>query len=119
MMRMKLWFMSEERENESNDDEEDDRLDGEIEREMEVVGEDTDNCQEVEGESESDDDDDDDSENSDDSDIPLYCICKKPERGRMIACDNKNCKIEWFHYKCIGIAQAPKGKWYCKKCLSS
>ena len=43
----------------------------------------------------------------------LYCICHKPESGRMIACDNSNCSIKWFHYGCVGIKRAPRGKWYC------
>ena len=50
-----------------------------------------------------------------------YCYCKKPwtdEEGAepMIGCDGANCKIEWFHYSCVGIKQAPKKAWYCKDC---
>ena len=26
------------------------------------------------------------------------------------------CKIEWFHYECVGIIARPKGKWYCPEC---
>lgn len=26
------------------------------------------------------------------------------------------CPIEWFHYGCVGIEEAPKGKWYCEEC---
>ncbi|KAH3900178.1 uncharacterized protein SCDLUD_003149 [Saccharomycodes ludwigii] len=52
-----------------------------------------------------------------DDDNRLYCICKKPSEGRMIACDNQNCKIEWFHYKCVKISRAPRTQWFCsKKC---
>lgn len=43
----------------------------------------------------------------------VYCTCGGPEEGRMIACDNDDCAIEWFHYKCIGISRKPKGKWFC------
>ncbi len=26
---------------------------------------------------------------------------------------------EWFHFDCVGVAQAPKGKWYCPQCRGS
>ena len=35
-----------------------------------------------------------------------YCYCRCPEKGKMIACDNTNCNIEWFHMNC---RTAPKG----------
>ena len=47
-----------------------------------------------------------------------YCFCHRGEEGRMIACDNPDCKIEWFHYSCVGIKRKPKGNWYCKDCQS-
>lgn len=47
---------------------------------------------------------------------PKYCICQSVSYGDMIACDNKECPIEWFHYACVGLHQAPKGKWYCGQC---
>ena len=46
----------------------------------------------------------------------LYCYCNGPEEGTMIACDNRNCKIEWYHLTCLRYASAPKGKWYCPEC---
>ena len=46
----------------------------------------------------------------------LYCVFQKPQSGKMIGCDNPDCKIEWFHYNCMGIKRAPKGKWYCSNC---
>ena len=46
----------------------------------------------------------------------LYCICRKPEAGRMVACDNENCTIQWFHFKCVGLKRAPVGNWYCTYC---
>uniref|UniRef100_A0A1X7VSN4 PHD-type domain-containing protein n=1 Tax=Amphimedon queenslandica TaxID=400682 RepID=A0A1X7VSN4_AMPQE len=45
-----------------------------------------------------------------------YCFCKKELPGYMTACDNPSCAIEWFHYKCVNITQAPAGNWYCPKC---
>ena len=46
------------------------------------------------------------------------CYCQGPEEGKMIGCDNPNCKIEWFHFACLKITEAPKGKrkWYCPVC---
>ncbi|CAH2052822.1 unnamed protein product [Thlaspi arvense] len=38
--------------------------------------------------------------------------------GEMIACDNNECKIEWFHFGCVGLKEQPKGKWYCSDCAT-
>ena len=46
---------------------------------------------------------------------PLYCTCKRVSFGQMIACDNKDCPVEWFHYACVGLKTPPKGKWFCSK----
>ncbi|KAF5404972.1 hypothetical protein PHET_01457 [Paragonimus heterotremus] len=46
----------------------------------------------------------------------LYCLCKKISFGDMIACDNKDCEVEWFHFACVDIRVQPKGKWYCPLC---
>lgn len=46
----------------------------------------------------------------------LYCLCKKVSFGDMIACDNKHCAVEWFHFACVDIRVQPKGKWYCPLC---
>lgn len=45
-----------------------------------------------------------------------YCICRQISYGEMVACDNSQCEIEWFHYECVNITQPPKGKWYCPDC---
>jgi len=45
-----------------------------------------------------------------------WCSCNGKEEGRMIACDNSDCLIEWFHYQCVGIKRKSKGKWYCPQC---
>eukprot|EP00158_Paraphelidium_tribonemae_P001580 Partr_v1_DN24565_c0_g1_i1_m19587 putative Inhibitor of growth family member len=47
---------------------------------------------------------------------PTYCICNNVSYGAMIACDNQDCDIEWFHYECVGLNSPPKGKWYCDSC---
>ena len=31
----------------------------------------------------------------------------------MVACDNKNCGIKWFHISCLKMTNAPTGKWLC------
>ena len=53
-----------------------------------------------------------------DSAESLYCYCRGPEAGTMIACDNSDCPIEWFHTKCLKLKSLPKGKskWYCPDC---
>ncbi|KAF7150804.1 hypothetical protein RHSIM_Rhsim02G0050900 [Rhododendron simsii] len=48
---------------------------------------------------------------------PTYCFCNQVSYGEMVACDNPDCKIEWFHYGCVGLNQQPKGKWYCSECV--
>ena len=47
-----------------------------------------------------------------------WCICNEYSYGNMIACDNLDCPIEWFHYPCVGIPESgiSKKKWYCPKC---
>ncbi|XP_029870723.2 inhibitor of growth protein 3 isoform X3 [Aquila chrysaetos chrysaetos] len=42
---------------------------------------------------------------------PRYCICNQVSYGEMVGCDNQDCPIEWFHYGCVGLTEAPKGKW--------
>ncbi|KAI0983369.1 hypothetical protein GJ496_000235 [Pomphorhynchus laevis] len=48
-----------------------------------------------------------------------YCYCKEPSYGSMVACDNPNCEIIWFHYDCVGIEKAPEGKWFCDDCKNT
>ncbi|SJM85333.1 related to protein YNG1 [Zygosaccharomyces bailii] len=42
-----------------------------------------------------------------------YCVCDNVSYGSMIACDNKNCPTEWFHYGCVGIVRPLSGEWFC------
>ena len=53
-----------------------------------------------------------------DEDKALYCICKQPSAGFMVACDNRNCPIEWFHGTCVGVtsAEVENRTWYCSDC---
>lgn len=48
----------------------------------------------------------------------LFCICQQVSYGEMIACDNDDCKVEWFHLSCVGLNESPSGvNWYCKDCV--
>ena len=31
----------------------------------------------------------------------------------MIACDDENCSIVWFHLDCLKIDKIPDGDWFC------
>ena len=43
-----------------------------------------------------------------------YCICRRPCFEPMIACDDKYCDTEWYHYACVNIKYAPKESWFCE-----
>lgn len=49
---------------------------------------------------------------------PKYCTCHQVSFGEMIACDNKDCPVEWFHFACVDLKAKPKGKWYCPECFN-
>lgn len=44
----------------------------------------------------------------------VYCTCKKPSYGNMIRCDYERCRLQWFHFECVGIVTVPE-VWYCSK----
>ena len=49
--------------------------------------------------------------------LPMKIIINiRPSFPPMIACDHRDCKWEWFHYSCVGVKKAPKGRWFCKDC---
>ncbi len=37
---------------------------------------------------------------------PLYCYCQQISYGEMVACENSECKIEWFHFPCVNLTEA-------------
>lgn len=47
---------------------------------------------------------------------PVYCTCKRVAFGDMIACDNEDCPIEWFHYGCVNLTRKPRNAWVCPLC---
>lgn len=52
-------------------------------------------------------------------DCNQYCFCNKPSNDDMIACDNENCKIKWYHYACVGVdPNKLPDSWYCPSCTS-
>lgn len=46
----------------------------------------------------------------------IWCSCNREAFGEMIACDNPNCAIKWYHLECVYLTEAPEGKWFCGKC---
>ncbi|QPC74205.1 hypothetical protein HYE68_004957 [Fusarium pseudograminearum] len=60
----------------------------------------------------------DDDGNPIDPDEPKYCLCNRVSFGTMIACENSECKQEWFHLECVGLTEVPARttKWYCPEC---
>ena len=52
----------------------------------------------------------------------LFCHCKMPETGEMIACTGSECPgNNWYHFQCVGIDEesVPNGDWFCLACSSS
>lgn len=59
-----------------------------------------------------------DSYSSIDPNEPIYCTCRRIAFGEMIACDNEECQIEWFHYSCVNLTKKPRNSWMCFSCSS-
>lgn len=49
------------------------------------------------------------------------CICGKERDAIAIRCDNKDCEHPggWYHLECVGLTEAPKGKWLCPTCTKN
>jgi len=58
------------------------------------------------------------SSDDDDGGQQTYCICRHVSFGEMIACDDPDCDIEWFHVECVGLkpGEVNRGTWYCPRC---
>lgn len=56
-------------------------------------------------------------------DFQCYCFCQQPHVDPsvfMIMCDNRSCKIKWFHPQCLGqsISEMSQCKsFYCSNCV--
>ena len=46
----------------------------------------------------------------------IYCLCQQVSYGKMVACENQDCPLAWFHFGCLGLQSKPRGKWYCPRC---
>ena len=55
-----------------------------------------------------------DSENG----VEWPCICGEglDTEGTWIRCDKSNCQYTWYHIGCVGLEEAPAGKWICPQC---
>ncbi|KAE9421358.1 hypothetical protein Angca_007307 [Angiostrongylus cantonensis] len=65
-----------------------------------------------------DDDDISEEEGESDDSKRKWCFCNEKSYGDMVACDNKACPYQWFHYPCVNISSTPKGRWYCPHCTN-
>jgi hypothetical protein len=57
--------------------------------------------------------DEDEGEEGEDGDEPKYCYCGQGSFGEMIACDNDDCPMEWFHLGCTGLRAVPGDNGEC------
>lgn len=51
-----------------------------------------------------------------------WCLCNGPEdMDDMVACQNENCRIKWFHFSCVGLKDAPSKDdvWFCLRCSTA
>lgn len=49
----------------------------------------------------------------------VWCTCRQREDlDDMVACDNQNCAIQWFHLGSVGLSSAPTQEepWLCDMC---
>ena len=64
-----------------------------------------------------DDDDDDDDGDESESDGGVYCLCRKPDDGKMmVSCDACH---DWFHIACVGLTKQQASKlqhFFCPSC---
>ncbi|CCL98240.1 uncharacterized protein FIBRA_00234 [Fibroporia radiculosa] len=58
-------------------------------------------------------------EGGDAEDKELYCFCQKLSYGEMIACDNPNCRYQWFHLPCVNLKPPLPENWYCEECTGN
>ncbi|GAA99188.1 uncharacterized protein L969DRAFT_93650 [Mixia osmundae IAM 14324] len=50
------------------------------------------------------------------ADDGAYCLCGQGSYGEMVGCDGDECEREWFHLACLGMKEAPRGRWLCPDC---
>ena len=61
---------------------------------------------------------DEEHEDEDADDDTRYCFCQQQSYGEMVACENDDCKYQWFHTGCINMKKVPEEDedWYCPDC---
>ena len=50
-----------------------------------------------------------------------WCTCHQPDDGLlMLACDDPDCAITWYHGRCLNvtIGPAPDEEWFCPTCVA-
>lgn len=53
---------------------------------------------------------------ADDDPAKLWCHCRAPMAERdMILCDNKGCRVGWYHMTCVRVKTVP-ARWLCAAC---
>ena len=112
-----------ESEHRSEHDGEDEDVDGENE---DVDGEDEDvddededvdgEDEDVDDEDEDEDDEEEDVDSENEGEWPCICGDGLNTDGMWIRCDKSNCPFTWYHIACVGLEEAPAGKWYCSQC---
>lgn len=46
----------------------------------------------------------------------VWCYCNTKDDGsKMVRCDKRNCRIKWFHVRCVGQENID-GEWLCRIC---
>ena len=55
------------------------------------------------------------------NDEETFCVCNRVSFGEMIACESETCRVEWFHFACVGLSSDTEitGKWFCRACAST
>ncbi|KAL2044156.1 hypothetical protein N7G274_002861 [Stereocaulon virgatum] len=51
-----------------------------------------------------------------DDDADFLCGCGTADPGKWIECSKRSCAVRWYHFKCVGLKEAPLGSWFCAHC---
>lgn len=53
-----------------------------------------------------------------DEDNTRYCFCNQRSYGEMVACENDDCRYQWFHTGCLKMTKVPEEDedWFCPEC---
>ena len=59
--------------------------------------------------------------NDSEDDGRQYCVCNEASTSEMIACDDDQCAVVWWHYDCAGLSKEtiPEYSWICNRCRPS